>query len=95
MKALAEIVYMDYQVLFNVALGGFSFLAGFLIKNLWDEVKALQATDAKIINRVSAIETLVAGNYVTRAEFSNTMDRVFVKLDSISSVVSGKADRHQ
>lgn len=93
MQKIMEMAYMDYQVLFNVALGGFSFLAGFLIKNLWDEVKGLQETDKKTIDRLSAIETLVAGNYITRTEFSHTMDRLFTKVDLIATSVAAKADR--
>jgi len=93
MKEALEMAYMDYQVMFNIALGGFSFLAGFLIKNLWDEVKGLQETDKRTIDRLSAIETLVAGNYITRNEFSHTMDRLFTKVDAIATAVAAKADR--
>lgn len=93
MKEFVEMAYMDYQVMFNIALGGFSFLAGFLIKNLWEEVKSLQETDKKTLDRLSDIETLVAGNYITRTEFSHTMDRLFTKVDLIASSVAAKADR--
>lgn len=84
---------MDYQVLFNIVLGAFSFLAGFLLNNIWNEVRRLQETDQVTIDRLSAIETLVAGNYITRAEFGHTMDRLFVKMDAIAATLSGKADR--
>jgi hypothetical protein len=84
---------MDYQVMFNIVLGGFSFLCGFLLNNIWNEVKSLQETDKRTVDRLSAIETFVAGNYVTRQEFSHTMDRLFTKLDEIGTGLNGKVDR--
>ena len=84
---------MDYQVMFNIVLGAFSFLAGFLLNNIWNEVKSLQQTDKNTIDRLSSIETLVAGNYITRQEFGHTMDRLFSKLDGISDALNKKADR--
>ena len=84
---------MDYQVMFNIVLGGFSFLAGFLLNNIWNEVKSLQDTDKRTIDRLSAIEVLVAGNYITRSEFTHSMDRLFAELGAISGKLSDKADR--
>ena len=84
---------MDYQVLFNLLYGAFGCLCGFLMNNIWAEVKSLQRTDKETIDRLSSIETVVAGNYVTRTEFSHTMDRLFTKLDDISDAVSKKVDR--
>jgi hypothetical protein len=84
---------MDYQVMFNVVLGGFSFLCGFLLNNIWSEVKSLQDTDKRTIDRLSAIEVLVAGNYITRQEFGHTIERLFLKLDEISAGLNGKVDR--
>jgi len=84
---------MDYQVMFNIVLGGFSFLAGFLLNNIWSEVKSLQETDKKTVDRLSAIETIVAGNYVTRAEFQHNMDKLFSMLNEISTALGKKADR--
>lgn len=84
---------MDYQVMFNIVLGGFSFLAGFLLNNIWNEVKSLQDTDKRTIDRLSAIEVLVAGNYISRTEFNHTMDRLFTKLDTIAAGLNEKADK--
>ena len=84
---------MDYQVMFNIVLGGFSFLAGFILNNIWNEVKSLHRADKDAIDRLSDMETLVAGNYITRAEFGHTMDRLFTKLDTISTNLNSKVDR--
>jgi hypothetical protein len=84
---------MDYQVMFNLLYGAFAFLCGFLLNNLWKEIKSGQKTDKEIIDRVSAIEVLVAGDYTTRQEFNHTMDKVFSKLDQIAAALNTKADR--
>lgn len=84
---------MEFQVLFNIALGALSFLIGFLVNNIWQEIKSLQETDKKTVERISAIEVLVAGNYITRQDFNHTMDKVFAKLDEIGAGLNRKADR--
>jgi hypothetical protein len=84
---------MDYQVMFNIVLGGFSFLAGFLLNNIWQEMKSLQETDRKTIDRINSMEVLVAGQYISKQDFTHTMDKVFIKLDEISQTLTKKADR--
>lgn len=84
---------MDYQIMFNIVLGAFSFLAGFVLNTIWSEVKALQEMDKRAIDRLSAIEVLVAGKYISRTEFNHTMDRLFTKLDSIVAGLGQKADK--
>lgn len=84
---------VDYQVLFNIAVGALGFLFGFLLNNLWNEIKTMQQNERQTTTRIGAIEVLVAGNYVTKDEHTRTMERVFEKLDEISRDVNKKADR--
>ena len=84
---------MDYQVLYNIAVGALSFLFGFVLNNMWTELKTIQANERQTTTRIGAIEVLVAGNYVTKDEHTRTMERVFEKLDEISRDVNKKADR--
>lgn len=84
---------MDYQVMFNLAFGGFSFLAGVLLTNVWKEIKQLQTNERETTTRISAIEVLVAGHYVKREEYREDMKQVFDKLNIILEQVSHKADR--
>jgi len=88
-----EDVGMDYQGLFNLAVGGMGFLFGFLLNNVWAEIKTLQQNERETTTRIGAIEVLVAGNYVTKAEHTHTMEKVFEKLDEISRDVNKKVDR--
>ena len=59
---------MDFQTAFNVLLGGFSFLAGFLIHATWRSVGDLRRADTELTKKVHSIETLVVGDYLTRDE---------------------------
>ena len=88
-----EEVGMDYQGLFNIAVGSLGFLFGFLLNNVWSEIKTLQQNERDTTTRIGAIEVLVAGNYVTKAEHTRTMEKVFEKLDEISRDVNKKVDR--
>lgn len=68
-------------------------LGGWLLNTMWSALKDLQSADAKLAEKVGAIEVLVAGQYVTRDEFTTTMNALFLKLDKIQDTLNRKADR--
>lgn len=84
---------VEYQVLFDAAVAVVSLLAGWTLNTIWNAVKDLQAADRSLADKVGAIEVLVAGRYVTRDEFNQTVSQVFVRLDNIRDLLSQKADR--
>jgi hypothetical protein len=81
------------QEIFNIAIGIISTLGGWWLKVMWDSLKELQAADKDLVEKVSRIEVLVAGNYVKREEFDRALERLFVKLDSIELKIDAKADK--
>jgi hypothetical protein len=81
------------QELINWVLGGFGTVLGFITKAIWDAVKDLQQSDREIVDKVSRIEVLVAGEYVKKEEFNSIMLRIFEKLDHIESKIDGKQDK--
>lgn len=81
------------QTIFNALVGVTGFLGGFWLNTLWCEVKALRETDAEIAEKVNAIEVLVAGNYVKRAEFETHMTQVYNLLRRIEDKLDSKADK--
>ena len=83
----------DYQVLFNIVIGLLGTIGGWLLNTMWSSLKDLQAADARLAEKVSAIEVLVAGQYVTREEFTTTMNALFLKLDRIQDTLNKKVDR--
>ena len=81
------------QEFYDWILTGFSAVLGFLLHAVWEATKDLQRADAELTKRVSEIEVLVAGNYVTRQEFDRVIDKLFNKLDNIKMKLDKKADK--
>ena len=84
---------MDSQTLINYIIALVGFLGGWVLKVLWDSISELRAVDSNLIDKVAAIEVMVAGSYITRSEFQQTITALFAKLDRIEDKVSLKADR--
>jgi hypothetical protein len=84
---------VEYQVLFDVAIGVIGVLGGWTLNTVWAAVKDLQEADKELADKVAAIEVLVAGRYITREEFNNTFNQVFERLDRIRDMIAMKADR--
>ncbi len=81
------------QEIYNIVLGLAGTLGGWWLKVMWDSLKELQAADKDLVEKVSRIEVLVAGNYVKREEFDRVVERLFVKLDNIEIKIDAKADK--
>lgn len=81
------------QTYINWLLGCFGGLTGFLLNSVWQAVKDLQKADRDLATKVAEIEVLVAGDYLKRDEFSETIKTMFTKLDRIEDKLNLKADR--
>lgn len=84
---------MDYQILFNVFFAIAGTLSGFILNNLWQAMKDLQRADTALVDKVGAIEVLVAGQYVKRDTFDAKVDALFSKLDQMDNKFESKLDR--
>ena len=84
---------VEYQVLFDIAIGVIGVLGGWTLNTVWAAVKDLQEADKELAEKVGQIEVLVAGRYITREEFNTTLNQVFERLDRIRDMLSTKADR--
>lgn len=71
------------QTFINWLYGISTLLITAVVKWLWAAHKDLQATDKELAEKVSKIEVLVAGQYITREEFERGVQRIFDKLDHI------------
>jgi len=81
------------QTIINWLLAGFSALIGFLLNAVWQAVKDLQAADKVLAEKVGNIEVLVAGAYVKKDEFTQSINALFAKLDKIEDKLDKKADK--
>jgi hypothetical protein len=79
---------VEYQVLFDIAIGVIGVLGGWTLNTVWAAVKDLQQADKELAEKVGQIEVLVAGRYVTREDFNQVLNQVFERLDRIRDLVS-------
>ena len=80
-------------MLFNIAITVSGFLGGWWLKVMWDAVKDLQAADKVLVEKVSSIEILVAGSYMSRHDFDRVANAIFAKLDKIEDKLDRKVDK--
>lgn len=83
----------ETQIFFDVAVAVIGAMGGWILNTVWNAVKELQKADKELAEKVGEIEVLVAGRYMTRDEFNNTLSQVFGKLDTIRDMIAKKADR--
>jgi hypothetical protein len=84
----------EYQTLFNIIIAICSFLAGGIMKVMWDSLQDLRRADKELADKVASIEILVAGQYVKVDRFEAIIKALFDKLDKIHEILGQKQDRH-
>ena len=84
---------MNGQDLINILIGMTGSLLGYVLHGIKQSVDALHKADTEMIDRVQAMELLVAGHYVTRGDHEHHMTRLFQKLDTIEDKLDRKVDR--
>ena len=84
---------MEFQNLFNTAMGALLLLGGWFMRIMWDSLQGLQRQDRDLAEKVGRIEVLVAGEYVKKDDFDRVIERLFDKLDHIELKIDNKADK--
>lgn len=84
---------MDDQTIINVAFAGYGFLISFILNAIWGAIKDLQKSDALQAGKTHEIEKLVAGQYVTKADFKEATNTLFERMDAIGDRITGHLDR--
>lgn len=84
---------VDTQMIINILLSLVAFFGGWWMKTMWESLNELRSADARLTEKVQAIEVLVAGNYVTKSDLNVLTEALFKKLDRIESKVDNKADK--
>ena len=85
---------MDFQDLYNIALGLVAALGGWIMRVIWDSLKELRTQDSALAEKVSRIEVLVAGEYVKKDELERAVQRLFDKLEHIEMKIDRKVDKN-
>ena len=84
---------VDFQVLFNIAVGLIGAGGGWILNTIWGAVKDMQKADKELTTEVAAVELLVAGSYVTRSEHRESMRQIADGLQRIEDKLDSKADK--
>lgn len=71
---------MDLQSIVNVLLAGLGGLTLYILNNLSNRIKRLTDNHDKIEDRQHAVELLVAGSYITKADHAKADDRLAATL---------------
>jgi len=85
---------MDFQDLYNTAMGFVLALGGWVMRVIWDNLKDLRTQDNVLAEKVSRIEVLVAGEYVKKDELERVVQRLFDKLEHIEMKIDRKVDKN-
>lgn len=85
---------MDFQDLYNTAMGFVLALGGWVMRVIWDNLKDLRTQDLALAEKVSRIEVLVAGEYVKKDELERAVQRLFDKLEHIEMKIDRKVDKN-
>lgn len=77
---------MDWQAMFNLAIGAFGLVLGALCSVLWQMIRQLQMDQA-------AVRNAMAENYVRRDDYRDDMKEVKEMLTQIRDKLDSKADK--
>ncbi len=83
---------MDAYTVAVIVLGIINFFGGVLIKILWGVLNTLRMDNEKLAKDLHDLEKLVAGDYVKRAEFEKSFDRLYEKLDEMGKTITSRID---
>lgn len=78
------------QHFWNWLFGAANIVIGAVLKWVWDAHKELRDADKELADKVSKMEVLVAGQYITREEFDRAIQRIFDKLDHIEMKIQNR-----
>jgi hypothetical protein len=77
---------MEYQAMFNLALGAVLVAIGWWCKEIWDSVKALKAD-------IKAIEIDLPKNYVSKRDIESRFDKIDATLERLFDRLDSKVDK--
>jgi len=84
---------MSAQEVVNVLMGLVSFFGGWMLKEIWGNLKALQEVDHGLSGQLNRIEVMIAGDYVKKDEMEKSLNMILSKLDRIEEKLDKKVDK--
>lgn len=84
---------MDWQTAFDITIVLVGFLGGYILKGISRAILDLQKKDTELLQEVHQVHLLVAGDYVKRVEFKQSVDGIFDSLRRIEDNLLSKVDK--
>lgn len=84
---------MDLQTIFNILVGLSGAMGGFILKLIWDAIKGVQEADTSMASDIASLKVMVAGQYVTRADYRADMTGIKDSLQRIEDKLDSKQDK--
>lgn len=79
--------------LIQVALVALGALISWLVKGLFDRMKALEAAGQGVALQMTELRVSLAERYVSKADHKEALDAIFTMLRRIEDKLDGKADK--
>ena len=89
MEAVIAIEHLGFEIVFGL----FVALAAWVFRLTWKEIEVNRTRIVELRLILQKLEVLVAGSYVTRAEFTSFCGTLFDKLDHIADKLERKLDK--
>lgn len=85
---------MSTQEYINILLGIVSFFGGWLLKEIWNDLKDLQKADRETTAKISSMEVSMANDYVKKTELERVFRDILAKLEKLESLEILMVDKY-
>lgn len=85
---------IDYQILFNAAVGLIGLGAGFMLQRVFSALDRLRASDDELTDEINRIKIALPTNYVTKPDMEKIANTIFNKLDRLQADINKHYDRY-
>ena len=79
-----EATSVDWQFLFNIAVGLVGLLLGFLMNRIFMGLDSLKKQDEKLTDEINKIKIALPTNYATKDDLEHVAGAIFRRLDDIN-----------
>lgn len=86
-------VNMDYQILFNIAVGIAGVVSGWIFHIMYDSLRELQKAYFRLNEQIQKVSLVVAGDYVKREQFEKMAETLFGKIDRLEDKIEAEVDK--
>jgi hypothetical protein len=79
---------IDFQILFNGAVGIIGMGVGFMLNRIFKGLDNLRTQDEELTDEINKIKIALPTNYVTKPDLDRIANTMFDKLDKLSDQVA-------